>query len=309
MTNPRASVVQGPAIVKMADYSYYFDGDLTVRLVRETTPIKTSMHGQIDERLKSQIWQISGTPSGMADTVAKYFPYDVGDIGAPIFSLSADVTLEILTLAGEKITYNAGAITKMPTLNLGVARGLFGDMEFTCLGKVSTEQTDAAYFKTVATLAFSDATFDETKLLTSRYTAAYGATPYDAMESKEGFEVELAMTTRPQPVDNYGVVNMILTSLTATARFTPAGLTEAQIDTLLAHQGASAILPGDSLAKAGTDLVISGTGVSVTVHKAGPKQGELHYDSEADRLGQLEFSSQRSWTEGVADALWTVAFS
>ncbi len=303
-TVSRPDIISGPAIISFDSYSYYTEGDIAVKLNREVTDIKTSMHGKIDERLKSQSVEISFTPAGEAENIAKYFPYGVSNIGAKLFT-ATDKPLEILTLAGEKITWHAAALTKMPPLRLGVGNTLFGDMAFTCLGKDNTEPTNAAYFKSVASQVFSNTDFDETKIVTNRYTAAYGAAPYAAMHSLEGFEIEIGMELRNQMVDSFGLTNIILAGLTATARFTPAGLTEAQVDTLLALQDTGAVLPGESLAKAGTDLVITGGDVSATVHKAGAKIVETKYGMESERHGQLEFMARRSWTAGAANALFT----
>ena len=108
-------------------------------------------------------------------------------------------------------------------------------------------------------------------------------------------------------VDRYGVIGARLTSLEPTARFTPVGLTEAQWDTLVNPDGAGAIVPGMRLGNAGTSLVISkGAGnLKVTIPKAGISDHGLAY-GDAPRVGELLFTSNRGFTGGVADAVYTV---
>lgn len=301
--NP-ANIIQGPAIVIFNGYSYYAKGDIAVKYNRNTFNVETSMHGRIDERLQSQSVEVSFQPAGEIESIAKYFPYAVADIGTSVFG-AVDKTLVIWTFAGKQITWAKAAITKMPALRLKATDTLFGDMTFMCLGKSNTALTDAAAWKAAAAVAFADATFDETKIKTARYTAAYGIAPYDAMESVDGFEIEIGMEVENNTVDAHGIVDAYLKNLTATARMTPIALTEEQLDTLLGLQGAAAILPGESLSKSDTDLVISGTPFTATIHKAGPKSFALAYGLGKNRLGQLEFTSKRTWTAGAANPLFT----
>ena len=58
--------------------------------------------------------------------------------------------------------------------------------------------------------AFADVTFDETAIITDSYSAAYGGSPYAAMGSWAGFEVDLAMETSNVVADDYGLVNIVV---------------------------------------------------------------------------------------------------
>ena len=303
--NP-VNYIAGPAIITFDSQVYYSQGDVMVKSRLETWNVNTSMHGQIDERLKSRAYEISFTPAGEIEGLTKYFPYAVGNIGASIFSAS-DKALTIQTLAGQLYTFSRAAMIKMPSLTMGAGKTAFGDMTFLALLKTSTEATDAAAFLAIAATAFADTAFDETKITSPGYTAAYGTSPYAAMESVDGFTVEIGMGIKYDSVDRYGIVNARLTSLTASARFTPVGLTEAEWETLVLPDGATAVLPGQSLSKAGTDLVISkaSTYLKCTIFKAGIKDHGLTF-GEGPRLGELVFTSKRTWTAGVANPLFTI---
>lgn len=110
-------------------------------------------------------------------------------------------------------------------------------------------------------------------------------------------------------IANWGNVNAILTSLTIGCRFTPVGIDEDDLWEALGLQDAGAIVPGESLTKADEDLVIAAGGVSFTLHSAGPKSGVTRYGLEPLRLGEVAFVTRRTFTAGVADPLFTVAFS
>ena len=310
MSNP--TIIPGPAIVKFGGHSFYSKGGIKVTLKRDTFTVSSDPHGQVDERLKSMMTEISFTPVGQiaaAADLAPYFPTLAG-IGKSIFNPggAGDAALVIHTLSGQTITFARAALTKSPELNFKATDTLLGEMTFTALGKSATALTDAAYHAVLATTAFADTTFSADAITTARYLAAWGNAPYDAMIAADGIklQIELKLST-PTEVDGFGVVDISLESITATATFAPANLTHAQLDTMLAFQGAAAVLPGESLAKAGTDLVISSDALVVTLKKAGPKDANYTYQSGVHRFQGVSFSSRRTWTAGVADALWLFA--
>jgi hypothetical protein len=306
MTFDPTKYIAGPAIITFDSQTYYSQGDIAVKSRLETWNVNTSMHGQIDERLKSRAYEISFVPAGEIEALTKYYPYAVGDIGKSIFATS-DKALTIQTLAGQLYTFSRAAMIKMPALNLSTGKTAFGDMTFLALLKTSTAPTDAAAFLTIGAQAFANTSFDESKITTPGYTAAYGLSPYAAMESVDGFAVEIGMGIKYDYVDRFGIINARLTSLTASAKFTPIGLTEAEWESLVLPDGATAVLPGESLAKSNTDLVISkGVGfLKVTINKAGIKEHALSF-GEAPRLGELTFTAKRTWTAGAANALFTI---
>ncbi len=302
-----ANFIAGPAIVTHNGQTYYSKGDISVRIARETFDVSASMHGLIDKRVKSVALEVSFQPVGQIEALTKYFPYSVASIGASIFP-AVDLPLVIQTLAGQAYTAPRAAIIKMPTLKLAATDTFFGEMTFLCILKSATDFTTDDSFLKIAATAFSNASFDETKIASPGYTAAWGTAPYDAMEALDGFSVEIGMDIIRDYVDRFGIVGARLKSLSASAKFTPVGLTEAQWHTLVALEGADAIIPGQSVAKAGTDLVISGgtspLAPSLTIHKAGIVNMGLEF-GDKPRLAELEFASQRSWTAGVADPLFT----
>lgn len=300
-----AIVIWGPAGARITAYS---KGDIGVRINRESWDVQTSIHGAIDKRAKSlPVAEVSFTPAGNVDIIAALYPFTTAMIGKSVFP-TTDETLVIHTVGGIKYTFGRSALTKQPPMKLSAQDTSFGEVSFLCLGKNNVDPATADAFLKVEAAAFADASFDETTIISPGYTAAYGASPYNAMESVDGFDVSFDTEIKQDSVDRFGVVGARLVSMTATVRFKPAGLTEAQLVTLLSLDGAGAVLPGQSLTKADTDLVISGTGLSVTIHKAGIQSQALAF-GDGPRMGELAFVSRRTWTAGVANPLHTITVS
>ena len=326
MSNPAPvlpSIITGPAIVTWNGNSYYTKTGVKADFKRATFKITTDTDGEIDERMKAQLAEVTFQPVGMmgaaSTAMAAYYPYGTGAIGKSIFG-ATNLPLVIVTKfggannAGQTIIYPRGALTKLPQLRLRATDTLFGEMTFSCLGDPTVQPNGANAWETIADATFADTSFNETQIVTDIYVAAYGASPYNAMGSMAGFEVNLGMAVDTIDADDFGRVDMVLKSLTATAKFAPSSLTQAQVAALLSYQNSGYIFPGQSLADAGTDLVIAGSGkgartLSVTLHQAGPKQGGFIYATGKHRLGAIEFTSRRTWTSGAANPLWTIAVS
>lgn len=318
MSNPVLPVIAAsPAIITFNSKSFYAKSGINRKFLRDTFKVTSDLAGQLDERMKSQRQEISFTPDGQISDLGKYFPYAAGDIGKSLFGTS-DSPLVVVTKfggtsnAGQTLTYPRAALTKLSPLFLGSQKTLFGDMAFTCLGDPTVQSNTSNAWETIASSTFADATFDETKIVTDIYTAAYGSSPYNSMGAMSGFTLDIALEKEDVTADDFGIVDMFLKSLTATAKFIPSNLTETQISTLLGLQGTGYVFPGQSLSKNNTDLVVTGSGnngltLTATIKNAGPKQASFNYDVGKHRLMEVEFSSKRTWTSGAANALWTLA--
>lgn len=299
----RTTLIAGPAIVTFDGMSFYTEGDITEKLVRETNPRTLAIVGKVDETLKLQYSEISFKPVGQLKTLDKYFPVNHTAIGKSLLG-STDRPVVIWTLAGKKITWANGCIIKCPTLNLDTGKDAFGDMTLRCISKKGTELTDAAAFSAITAAALADASYDDTTVRRARYTWSWG-TSYAAQQHEAGIEINVALTVENKVIANFGIVDIYLKEIVATAKLIPTGLSEADLDIILGLQGTDAVLPGQSLAKAGHDLVVTDGINTFTLFKAGPKTGERKYGDVTSRLGQLEFMSQVGWNAGVVQPVFT----
>src|ERR1700759_5746667 len=124
MSNPiLPAIIVGPAIIQWNGKSFYSKAGFKADFKRDTFKIETDFDGQIDEREKTQVTEITFQPDGQISTLNKYFPYSVGQIGSSIFGTTA-LPLVIQTKfgcasnTGQTITYPRSSGSKLTTLRL-----------------------------------------------------------------------------------------------------------------------------------------------------------------------------------------------
>jgi hypothetical protein len=179
-------------------------------------------------------------------------------------------------------------------------------MTFSCLMASNFTPTAPSAWKTISASAFADTTFDSSKVRMAQYTAAWGsAPPYNAMISQDGFTLTPAIATESISADNYGIIDMALKSVTGTAHFKPANLTEAQIDTLVALQGGGAMAPGQAIGDGGHDLVITSGRLVATLKMAAAVDYRLMYATGKLRAGDVAFAAATTFTGGTPNPIFT----
>jgi hypothetical protein len=295
------TVISGPAIVTFNSAVYYTVGDIVVNGIRETWKPKVALGGTIDEILKAQYYDITFAPVEIAD-LTKMFPYAPTNVGTSIFGAACTIQ----TKAGQLYTFGRAGIRRAPRIKMSANAQPFGEMTIRATGKVATEWTTSAAFLVIASSAFADTSFDAALVSAPGYTAAYGAS-YTALDAIDGFDIAVEYSTSPIYADRYGLVDELLTGIDVSCTFTPASCTEAEWATLVAADGADAILPGESLGHVGTDLIISkGVGfLRVTIPDAGIANHGLVFGM-GHRFGPLVFGNKHTWAVGVGVAPITI---
>ena len=305
------TVIQGPAFISVGGQVIYVQKDITVNDEVESWNPDSSF-GPIGERHKSRKDVISFTPVGMVNWalggLLNYFYaafLDPSKIGTSIFAAPGTV---VITSLAENKTYNwaRGGMSKPPGLVLKPTATAFGAMEVTCLGASGIQPTTATWWKAADGVPVADTHFDQSLIVSDIYTAKLGtrATPFDALGGMDGFEVGFDMQLAPVPAADVGIADIILAGLGMTVNFAPSNLTEAQVDTLLALQGPGAVLPGQTYAKAGDDLTITGQGgQGVIVRRVGAKKSSRVYAVGQHRFKTLDFVNERTWTNGAPGPL------
>jgi hypothetical protein len=305
-----ASHVVGPGKITFNGGTFMSSGDIAVRIAQEFWPVQTSLFGTVGRRAKNlPIAEITVPLDGQvaAANIAVLFPYLLSDIGKSVYT-AAEVPLVIDTLAGQKFTFARAAITGLPGVKLSTGSTAYtGNLTFTALMSSTVAAATANAFLTIAAEEWSDDTFDETAIISPGYTAAYGLSPFATIESLDGFSFTFGMSVAPISVDRYGVCNHILTELLAECRFTPAGMTEANWKTLTHLDGTSVTVPGQEIGSGSTDLIVSGTGLTVTLYKANIQAAGLAYGISAPRLGELVFFNRAVFADGAPAALYDIS--
>ena len=303
MTIARASIIRGPAVVMHRGLSLYTEGDISVTPNIEVFDTNTSMFGKVDKRRADILVDIEFTPVGEWEGLAVLYAHTTPAIGSSIFG--ADESVIIQTLAGKKLSYYAGAITKIPNITFSAVKPLLGPMKITAIGADNEAWSATAHRAKVEAEAFSDTGFDPTKILTQAYVVGWSGAPWAAIETEEGVSVEFDLGLKPVKVDSSGTVDMTLESLDVTAKFVPVGVSEDEVIAALSMQGAG-VLRGTSLLAASHDLTIAGTGVHAIVYNAAPGAGPLMFGRTILRAGEVVMHACRSFTDGVADPMFYV---
>ena len=209
---------------------------------------------------------------------------------------------------GSTVTWSRGAISKYAPILLSATKGTLykGDMTFSCLMASNFSPSGATAWKNITSSPFADTSFNPSTVRMAQYMAAWGSTPpYSTMISEDGFLLTPTIATENISVDNYGIVDMTLKSISGTAQFKPANLTEAQIDALAALQGANAMLPGGVFGDDGHDLVISSNLLTATLKQAGAADYELMYATGKLRAGEVAFAPAMTFSNGVPNPIFT----
>lgn len=313
------TVLRGRCAIAFGSHFFYTKDGVTVSRRKGTFNVSTDSEGIIDTRLQNHRVEISFTPAGELRGMAKFWPHGPSSLESAAIArprqsiLSGACTIYAID-QGVTVAYNKAGITTPPPLILSPTKTAWGPMTITAIGNIAATSglVDSAYIKTHAAAAFSDTSFDDTKIYTDIYSAALGArsAPYTAIGAREGFTITPQVATFDVEDENVGIADIRLESIGYRVSFAPNNLTEAELDALLMDQGADAILPGSSVARGPSgvaeNLVITGDHLVATIANVGVVSAEHGFGVKRDRNGNIEFAQRMSFTSGAADPLITV---
>ncbi len=304
----RTNILRGPGTVILGSgasaLKIYDASGITADIESATQDILSSISGVLDTIKTDQIGKIAFTPCGhlSAELLAALFPHQTPVIGASVFG-SADTPCDIHSLSGTKVTFVNAALTKAPEIYLSPVKTAFGAAELTALLGLNKAASDAESFYKVASATYAAGNPAPTGIVGVAYGATYGATTID--DTLDGWTIAIDYQLDPVTTDKLGTIDYTLGGVTVTARCTPLGLSESQILQMQGlNKGRGASMRGEN------DLVITGTnGLTVTLKNASMIRGPLQWGTTTLRTGEVEFRAQRSFTNNVAGALFSVALA
>lgn len=212
--------------------------------------------------------------------------------------------LFIQTVDGTLITFHVAAVTQMPDFLGGATQTPLGAVTFEIFRKngVAASTADSRYL--VASSVFvGDPTFDPAQIVTQPYEASWGAAPWNAFSSKNGFRVSFPTSLSPIEDDACGIIGRRLSSVRAEVRGQPTNVDEAAALAALKLQGAGA---GRGRRLTGTDLNLIGAGVYVRVYGAVLTGAPQAFSSQLDRAGEFSWSNTRTFAGGVPGPVFYV---
>jgi hypothetical protein len=299
MAITRSTLKTGPAIVTFDSAVVYFKNGLRITETIETFPVTVDTIGKADERIRDRSVSIAGTPAGEWESLAMLYSHLALNIGDRLHG-DDDDALVVHAINGDRWTYHNAALKRMPNLKFAATETLMQECEWVARVKDNTEPTAANSIFTRDTAPFTDTSLSLAAIKTQPYALEWGADPWDSFATAEGIDVTFATRWQPLPLDGHGIVDEILEDIEVTASFKPLGLTQAQIDTKLAIQGAAGSAQGFSLNARGDDLNIVGTDVYVRLRGVTAKVMGAEFGMGKLRNGQIQAVATRDFDTGAA---------
>lgn len=312
------TILQGPAYITHGGVTTFAQAGVSISIKRDTWSPE-SAYGGIGARLKATSATISITPVGMV-TAANLNYYYAAHLSpsTTVGKTAINGPLVIVDInATKSYTFAKAALTKPPSLHLGPDATAFGSMDYTAIGDPTIQPLATGNFKTNDGTPSLSTAFEESSITSDIYSAAWGASPYDAMGSIAGFDLDFGLDTKQILAGDIGIADIVLSGLSIGASFAPSSLTDAQIDNLLRNNNtvgfAETLLPGQEIARGaaatpGTakDLVITGTQLAgvFTAKVQGCESSDYVYQVGEHRFKGVKFVGARRWTTGAETALF-----
>lgn len=305
----RASIIGGPAKVVFSGGTFFSKGDISLVTDTQTIDVESAVHGKIDERAVNINTEVSFEPVGEWENLAVLWPYQTPTTltGKSIFTAS-DVPLVITGVDGAIYTLAAAAVSRMPDIHIGADKSAIGPVTFAAVRpNADVSWATGAAPLAITSGAYSDATFGQAAIAIGPSTAAWGAVAgFTALETAAGWDIVFETGIGDVSTDAGGVCDKKLTRVGVMAKCVPVGPTAAQI---LAAAKLTGLARGYSMnaQNAGVDLVITGTGLTVTVKAAGLKTSGYKFGSTILRNGEIGFVGTIGFAIGVPAALVVLA--
>lgn len=226
-----------------------------------------------------------------ANAAAGTSAVDITDTGTGEFAVIEQEPLVIHGTDNRRLTLHNAAIVTPPSVTLGATQAPFGPMTFAGFIKNGAARTDANSLYTIDRAVFADSAPTVSEIPTQEYSAAWGSSPWDSFKFRGPVTFTPQVGTSPIGDDGVGTVGLMLNNLTMTASGIPHGFTTAQLADILGMQGTGA---GRGVSKARAALVVTGTGVYVSLANAGAVGLPQTFSATEPRAGALAWVAART---------------
>jgi hypothetical protein len=128
------------------------------------------------------------------------------------------------------------------------------------------------------------------------YTASLASlsSPWNAIETEAGVEIDFSLGVTPVKVNSYGTVDMSITGLDIAVKMKPVGVSVAQVLARMALQG-SGVAIGQDIGASANNLTVTGGSLKpqVVINSVRLKNAGQIYGQEALRHDTIEFIATR----------------
>jgi len=280
--------VGGPCKITDGAAVMHTEGNVQLEPQPSWRAIPSSLGGEQDSVLVDLTWKVSFTPKPIWDANTRgallpdgYFNFTA--TGTRLIG-AANRAVTILGVDGEQYALTRAIVTKPPELYLGLGKSLYSGVEYTAFLGQAKNLTDTDAFYTQSTgVAWTQADFP-TGHQEALCSGAWGAvTGWTTVFAEEGFT--LAHELKLEPVKQGNItVDYKVAGYRGMMGFKPQGPTSAQLLSAIALQGASKGI-GVRQSTGANDMVVTGSGISVTLKKASVYKGQFMFDNKLNRHG------------------------
>ncbi len=310
MSLDRALLVGGPAKLTFNSATFHSKEDIKPKFMVDWKEVDTSLFGLIDKSATDARIVTPVRLWGAWENLTTLFP---SALLAPTYigtrintSVDTANSLVLHSTNTDRYTFPNSVLTKLPNLHLGLDDSIFAaDAEFTSLIANTKNPEDAGAYYTQDTAAYTDTTFAKTNYKQQRYSSAWsGITGFTSFQTRDGWDIEWDLKLEPDHVDGLGTVGFIFLGLVVRAKCIPVEPTSGNLLAAARFQGFAL---GRLLSTGSADLVITGSGVSVTLKNAGLTESALAFGGKPLRNGELVWETTVGFTTGAPAARAVVA--
>jgi hypothetical protein len=300
-----SNILIGPGYLTFNSASFRFgDGGVRVKFIKKMREVSAEEFGRFDSVQTDRMIEVTGRLWSGYENLPSLFPATMLTpvIGSPLFGVS-DKPLVINGQDGSRFTAPRAMITAFTNLSLGVEKDLFSaDVKWTCLlASGSTPTTAGAYYTDGGTgNSYAAPSFDKTKFKAPVLATSWGArSGFTSMAWRKGLEIagKYDLDFEPCYVDGFGTMDAIVTGFEATAKGNPIGPTFAQV---LSNMGMAGALGALESTANSDDLVITSTGIAITLYAAFIEQNEgFAWSRKNNRVGDLTWKTTVPFSAGA----------
>lgn len=308
----RCLTVGGPCKIKLCDDSILVsEGDVTVTIAKEFRDLESSLAGKVGKLLTKTVVEIKFTPVPIPAYAPLLISLQPTNIGESIFGCE-DCYLEIHGRDATKLRFLAAAVSDPPELRFSAKQNLFGEVTYRAVVSDETDIATANAVKTLTTGSFTEPgqASDVSQWITRGSALKWGDdAPFNAITTEDGVTLKIGYELEDKVDDLNGYYDSKLTAVTATVKFKPNNLSEADFFTAFPVDGAGAV-GGKNLADLAREMIVKHSpasgGVKVTLAAVAMTNGGMGWGRSIPRQGEWNAEAVGSVTENVPDPLYLI---
>ena len=301
----RTILLRGPSSVGYQSANFVSESDIVAKLMKTYSKRNSAGFGTVREPLDDKWLEVS-LPPLCFNNQSLLWPYAAKQIGDRLCG-SSDEALVITPRNGQPLTVVNALITKMPNLSFSTEGAMMGAVTFEGLvGKGLDPSEEASYF-TMGDAATNVALlgYVYSEILNRQYSLTWNG--LTIIPNKGGFKVEFEQANKLLKPDACPRLDYSLTGLTASIRFTPSVVTNADSSSLenvytSAMSMATDVGDDDPLSTALIAGQVTGD-PTFALYNCHQTAGQLRY-GEADRQGEVMLKAIPLVTSNALAARW-----